>query len=151
MCLGVIYGLSDTQMINTMKKEGSKFIKELGLELAWQLTYRESFISEDMMNNSIIFELTRDGVAEKILCPDWCQYNGEFSNETLENRLEKVKQFIRLVLQYSTKVDLYIGESGGSNEDYEHCSVSISDIVKFLLKIYRIKGDVPNVCLHINK
>ena len=149
ICIGIMKHVPDGDTLSQMKFGAHKLSVDLDVELSWQAQYPEAFISEDILENGEVFELTKDGVAETLLCPNWCRFNDRDNEKTLEERIAAIQRIMSFFLEFVPSIDLYIGDSGGESEDYKPYDIRCSQMVDRLIALYEIDGMVPDVCLHI--
>lgn len=151
ICIGIIHmkEKKGKEEIRKMQKEAATMAENFGFELSWALQYREAFITEEDLSENVVFDLTRRGVAETVLCPDWCRYNGHENDETLLERLRNIADVFENVLRTADYIDWYIGESGGEEEEYNLYNVKMADLVELVMERYKELGDAPDAHFRI--
>ena len=150
-CIGIIPESSTIPLHPEILEEVKAFAEKLGFEFTPGCIYEEPFIAQTLNPSDSAFELTKDGVAEKILCPDWCQYNDELPSIRLKDRLFGLQTLIQFIIQYAPRIDLYIGESGCEWNDFLHHSVKVSETVAILESECENHSGITDIHLSINK
>lgn len=149
ICYGIISEMPSDNLLAQMKEEVHKLSEHIGIDVSWHVEYPEPIMTEEMIRNDSIFELTMNGDAETLLNPDWCQYNGGYSKEPFVARMKKIQSVLYLTLQYVPSVDLFIGDDGGLSDDYEYINASCSQIIHTLAELFEKYKSTPPVCLHV--
>ena len=150
-CIGVIRNQLENAASVTQCEitEGiMNYAERMGFDLTYGCIYEEPFLAHTLASSDVVFELTKDGCAETILCPDWCQYNDEVLTPFVD-RMRNMQALVQYIKHHKLSVDLFIGESGCEWEEFIHQTVSSSDLITYLEHVYRQQHDIPNVHLSI--
>ncbi len=106
----------------------SNSIHNLGYSVFFDFNYTEP-VAEHYKNSAFIFSLADDGYydnCEKLLLPDNCVIN-DFKNEIpFIKRMQDLACLINTVLDKSSSLELFIGESGTDYNDFDSYSTNVN-------------------------
>ena len=84
---------------------------------------------------------------EALLCPDYCNVEQIESRCSFETRLKKIVQSVGYFKDKGARVELFLGESGETYDDYEHITCKIEQAVSVILSKYDTSKAIPSLHL----
>ncbi len=151
LCIGLIkkpFGIADC----SLKEQISLLLNKYNLGVFFKLSYFEPFLKEYNTDECIIFSIVDNNSfdnCEMLFLPDNCYFNVKTNGLSFNERMAILKAACENILQYESKMEIFIGNSGAEFSEYEHISVDPINFEKILIESLNV-FDVPSLHFSIH-